>query len=509
MFNVNRDRHKDRVISFLPLIIALGVLFILFEAVAIFYDVFFITSLVLVSAMLFSLSLLAFDVRWFVLLLLILCGFQADYPFYITNIEPLGSTAFGRILFVDIGIISYLLKRFLRYPSQLRRVTLARTLKLQISYFFATLIVFEVLSLVNAVYFDVGAFQVLSSLRVFAVMAIVIDFARTEKDIWWIVKGMMVAYAINVIFAGIQLLNGGPLGLSHLGETQIDFRAHVDIGGYIEGVYVSGFTGGPYSLAGYLVLILPLIIAQVFTKGLNHKGLIIAQLGYGVVLLILAGSRGALLAFVLSVIAMGGMLLLRGDFKLRFDIIAGFLALLMLIGFLFGERIYLRFFVSNALESATTRMLYMQVALNVIGQNPLVGVGIANFAPTMAGSSTIFSVYNLWAAYGRPVHNVVLLWTAETGIPGAAFLLLCWFWALRVTFGLFMKPGLNPSLRYLALGLFTSFVGIIIHAQSDIIFRGAVVFMYYGVYLGLIGALALLVSSARHQRLYTEETSVK
>lgn len=468
--------------------ITLSLFVLVVVGVATRYDVLPIVSLALIVLTVLVFLVLNLDIRWFVLMLIIASGFQADYPIYRTSIDPLGSTAYGRILAVDFGIVLYFLKRSTyRFPGRPAGIFQHGVPKVIIPYLFAGLIAWEVLSLANSVYVDVSLFQILSSVRVLLCMVIVLDFVRAENDIWWVVKGLLLIYLVHTVFAGIQLLNGGPLGLSVLGETQVDFRGRIDIGGVVEGVYVSGFAGGPYSLAGYLVLILPLLFSLLFIREWAHRRLIAIMFGWGILLLILTGSRGALIGFASSIAAMVTAMVIQGRLKVRISTMAGILVMLMIVGFLFGERIYLRFFVSNLTESFGVRTLLTQEAFEFAAQNPLLGVGIGNFSPLVAGESYLFG------PSGRPAHNMIALWLSEIGFPGALLLVACWLWALFVSYRLFRSPSIiGAPLSFVGLGLFGSFVGVIVHAQTDIVFRNAVIFLQYGICLGLTAGLVRL-----------------
>jgi hypothetical protein len=465
-----------------------------------------VTALFLVVATAMLLLLAAgVNIRWFVLALIIFCGFQADYPLYQVTFEPLGSTAYARILLVDIAIVFYVWRRSISATGYVESAGKRnkRILGLPIVYLFLGLISWECLSLITATYRDVSVFQIISSMRVFAVMCVVVDYARQESQIKWVVIGLMIVFMINSGYSVIQLINGGPLGLSALGETLTTFRANIRIGDEIEGVFVSGFTGGPYSLAGYLVLLIPLLMVLALSGDFIPKLLAIFFLGFGLILLALIGSRATLVATAFELIFIYYVFFIRRRFHLRmkYRYLIGALVVILCLTAVYGERIYLRFFVSNTVDSADDRLELINAALEMGRNNPIFGIGIGNFSPIVAGTNLLFG------PNGRPVHNMIMLWMAETGYAGALLLIGCWLWALLTSYRLAIKSSLPKSLRLLSIGLFSGVLGLVIHGQLDIVFRHAVVFTHYGIFLGLIGALSLIAANNRSkQRVLREAT---
>jgi O-antigen ligase len=207
--------------------------------------------------------------------------------------------------------------------------------------------------------------------------------------------------------------------------------------------------------------------------------------------MVLIGSRGALVAFVLGLVLMLIVMVFNRMLKLHVGVIGAFFVLILVAGVLFGERIYLRFFVSNSVESFGGRVELMQSAIDFAITNPLLGLGIGNFSPTVAGANLLFG------PAGRPVHHVLLLWLAETGFPGAAFLLMCWGGTLVILLWVVFSSKISPSHIYLTVGIVGGIFGMVVHSQSDIVFRNAVIYCVYAVYLGLTGSIFLQMKALK------------
>ena len=114
-----------------------------------------------------------------------------------------------------------------------------------------------------------------------------------------------------------------------------------------------------------------------------------------------------------------------------------------------------RFDVGSGLtdQSLNLRVFYNQVALNLIGKSPILGVGVGNFVWTFQNS---YHLAESWMY--QPVHNIYLLIGAESGILGLlAFLVFLFFilkniWRFRRDF--IISCFLSLVTCFLVLGLF-------------------------------------------------------
>lgn len=185
----------------------------------------------------------------------------------------------------------------------------------------------------------------------------------------------------------------------------------------------------PNVLGGYLAILLPGIIQsasrrinnpirQPADQSSNRKQKIIRILYFlsivlGTITLILTFSRSAWVAGIIGICSMNYVLWKEKMIK-RFPVIYNTIPIILLI-------LLLLFSVHANDESVVVRSQLNASSLAMWRQYPLFGVGLGNFLvrlPDFLPSRTIFFL--------QPVHHVYLLFLAETGITGAAFLI----WAI-------------------------------------------------------------------------------
>lgn len=77
--------------------------------------------------------------------------------------------------------------------------------------------------------------------------------------------------------------------------------------------------------------------------------------------------------------------------------------------------------INFADEAVVQRAILIDSSIKMIGQRPLLGVGLGNFLPTLATVQKPLSTFT----YLQPVHNIFLLVAAETGLIGLSVFL--WF----------------------------------------------------------------------------------
>ncbi|WP_179061022.1 O-antigen ligase family protein [Pseudomonas taiwanensis] len=88
-------------------------------------------------------------------------------------------------------------------------------------------------------------------------------------------------------------------------------------------------------------------------------------------------------------------------------------------------------FVNAPESSTTTRLLLANIAIKMLGEHYILGVGWNNFIYAMP----FYDDFGVYRYFQHPVHNMVLLIASETGIIG----LLAYFSILLSTYGLYKK----------------------------------------------------------------------
>jgi O-antigen ligase len=196
------------------------------------------------------------------------------------------------------------------------------------------------------------------------------------------------------------------LGYLLLGETTIrssSFIAKTTVNGEVRPLPY-GTTPHPNVLAGFIafgVLILTLIIYKQHTRLLSLKNifnhLIPSLMFTGIIFL--TQSTSALLGLIIGLFLFPGYKILR---KYLIPIVIIFLALALL--------------VATTIESTSVsrRLGLAEISLQVILHHPIYGAGLNNFTQIMDQYGFIPGT----TRFLQPVHNIYLLYLAETGLIG-------------------------------------------------------------------------------------------
>ncbi len=176
---------------------------------------------------------------------------------------------------------------------------------------------------------------------------------------------------------------------------------------------VRGTIGYPNQFGAWLALIIPVAVSLFIFELKGRRKLLYGGAAFlGILGLLLSFSRSAWAGLLGSGFILIVLLAKRRLLKARY-VLALFVACLMVIALVIGfwDTIVLRF------ETGATgkwRLVMMDIAGDIIKDNPLFGVGLMNY------KFHSIEHFHFW----HPVHNTYLRLAAETGIPGLLFFLL-------------------------------------------------------------------------------------
>lgn len=114
--------------------------------------------------------------------------------------------------------------------------------------------------------------------------------------------------------------------------------------------------------------------------------------------------------------------------------------------------------------AARVRIPLAEVALNIIGHHPWLGIGLGNY--TMAAPDYDTTPEGISYEFPRPVHNEFLLIAAEQGLPVLSLFLVILFYVVIQLFRL-SQSRTDPILPYLAIGLLGTILAWSISRQLD------------------------------------------
>jgi O-antigen ligase len=241
---------------------------------------------------------------------------------------------------------------------------------------------------------------------------------------------------------------------------------------------VGGTVGSPNGCAGYITMLLAPALSVLFSKYRQSlKLLAVLAFFMGGFALVLTFSRGGWLASFISVTLLLGF----AARKIRIPrwILFSAVAAILIAGIAFKGAISDRLTNSDR-GAAESRIPLMHTALEMIADNPILGVGVNNYPVRMQEYATP-DVKWLYA-----VHNKYLLDWAEMGIGG--LVALVWFLIVVVRRGFQSWKAADPYLSPIAVGLTAAMIGTMLHMMFEL-YRDALI-----VWVG-----AALITAIWHQ----------
>ncbi len=289
----------------------------------------------------------------------------------------------------------------------------------------------------------IGGIAIYMLVKAFLFYFYAINNITTRKQMKAIITFLTIGIAIQGAIGMGQKMVGGSLGLLRLGESIKSFDNNIYGMGRIVGTYFSSNRYG-----GHLVLVLPLVINMV----MNVKVIKERYIYLGVSILATAGlffslSRSSWLGLIISIIAM--VLVLAKRRKISAKFMQSFMIVSILIIVLIIANWNILEYRFDRGSDGTHRMTMIRIAINILSENPIFGVGLFNYQ---------FHSYDLFK-FWHPVHNTYLRLACETGIFGLILFLWFVYYALREAYrGTKIK---DQFLSATALGAFGGLVAFL------------------------------------------------
>ncbi|RKY81886.1 hypothetical protein DRQ07_02855 [candidate division KSB1 bacterium] len=281
------------------------------------------------------------------------------------------------------------------------------------------LIVMSVLSMSRAVSYNYSFYELIEIVKACVVFLFLANYCSKENNYKFVIIFIMIGLGIEIFFVVIELITGSLnipiLGLSGTEISVVQAEKYYRAGGTF---------GGANGLAWYLDVILPLALALTFYKIKSFPRFFSFLLTVGGIgILISTFSRGGWAGFLI-----GAFIVLMYYLKTASVLkkILTVILVLMIISSLFlliittdnpvKDRL-----TENDKNSAYVRIPLMEIAFAIIRANPVFGVGLNNY--TLVHQNYDFGVDKITHYYPVPVHNFLLQFAAETGLPGLFFFL--------------------------------------------------------------------------------------
>lgn len=332
----------------------------------------------------------------------------------------------------------------------------------------ATYTAIVLLSIVVARSWLLAVFEINFAVQALLLYMFLAHAIQRREDLLFILKLLILGVGLQAAIMVALKATGGYLDIGIL-------SAEPDIYGRL-----SGTVGGPNQSADFLAMGIALALSVLLTP-LPFR---LKSIGVGTALmaapaLFFTGSRGGWLAFAIAAALIGLVAWRRGWLPVYVPFVTALLAAAILIP---TWPYIMDRFLGDDNGSAEARLPLMRMALQIIRDHPLLGVGANNYVLVLPNYLT--SDFSLeWI---EVVHNRFLLIWSEAGT--GALLAFVWFLLDTLYRGWRVIQANDPLFSPLALGLVSIIIGWIVHMQVAL-FHDNVQVMALSVASGLIVAM--------------------
>ena len=321
------------------------------------------------------------------------------------------------------------------------------------------LIVMSSFSMLAARNITLSLFDIVMYVKMLIFFLYLANNIRDSQDVRLVITALLFGLVLESGVMVAQYYSGSALGLVGTEELS-NFVAYKREARMV--LRPGGTVGNVNGFARYLGFILPIASILMLTTRERKMFLLslFAALG-GLIALILTQSRSVWGAFLIAMMAGMVFVLLRHLVTLRTLKRIG-MALLLIAGlsFFYGETVYNRL-TGDDHGSAKSRLTTARVALDIINDHPVLGVGVNNYDSYIREYWRIEDPFTKIAV----VHNNYLLILAEIGLIGfAAFL---WLLAALLVRTMTAMRCRVKFFREVAVGLFVSVICFLLASLAD------------------------------------------
>lgn len=238
---------------------------------------------------------------------------------------------------------------------------------------------------------------------------------RTRRDLALVIGMLFIVAVVQFAVSALQWRTGSSLGLGFLGEEQ-------ELG--VRSLDASDIPrpSGTVVHADFLASLVAPIALLAFALSVEVRrrpwirAVCLAAMAIGAATVVIAQARAAMVGFGVALVVLGGWYVVRGLIPLR--VVAAGSGVLLLTALLFGGdiggRLLGNFGTDQFQREVRSRIELNELALDIIADHVVVGVGLNNFERVQDGYDRFGLIFET-----HPVHNLYLLLTAETGVVGA------------------------------------------------------------------------------------------
>lgn len=327
---------------------------------------------------------------------------------------------FGTTLRLFVQLINFSLLAFLFLKNYGLSISEYPKLPKSLIYFLCIYYIAMIIPAIFSQHFFAGL-AMIGRQTVFFIIAYI--FFSFLKDINY-VKAIIISLIIVTTIIAFSSVYQFYLGGFNLVDTALGIRHRI-----------ANIVGNPLKAATYFILILPIVLTFGFSNKYKKNKLLLLSISFILIIgLFLIVSRSAFLVIFLSM-----MFIIYQMNKKWFKKFIFIMILTTMVFFLIEplyETVSLFFQIKFGLSQ---RDYFWQMALNVIKDNPLLGIGpgsfryeVFNYSPVLLNSWPGRVIIDLYLATegANPSHNIFLMFASDMGIPGIVaifYLVLLYF----------------------------------------------------------------------------------
>jgi putative inorganic carbon (hco3(-)) transporter len=485
-FISNFDKQSTKQIA---LLMAAGILAGLYAVVVTSIDNYRIMLLFVAAPTAFAALALKGASRIYLIVLVISLSFGARFRFGGAEFRQGGAEA--ALAPLDFPMFGLLLLWLIQFVTRKQKLAFRIT---GVGLAFVLFVTAHIISVVAAYDSNLALLELIRLIKMGLLILIIRHCIRTENDLSLALSVLLGMLIVQGTLAITQSFFDTSFGLGFLGETDSYFTEQ-------QGTFVVGRAGGtlghPNVLGYFFEMTLPIALAVFFwCKRGKLKVISFCAVGLGLFGSFLTYSRATWIAVLIGlfVVILATMLLQRQHWGRNLIYMALVLLGVTAVGFIFKDSIIQRLEVFGS-ASWNFRLQTFELAWNMIQARPLFGIGANNYlaAIPMYNYAGITSL-----AEQAIVHNILLLFTAETGLFGLiTFIILL----ATITHRTYRTVKAGPTMAVAtAIGILAGIIAIMAHSMLDWLFRFDPVYTLFWFNVGLLLALANISIQATRDR---------
>lgn len=366
----------------------------------------------------------------------------------------------------------------------------------QISLPFFFLLSMATLSMASAPFPKLSLFEIVQVFKMYLGFLYIANNIKSKKEIQFVIAFLLLGLFLESLLGLAQYKFDRPLVPSILGGPE-SLRS-IRLGKPLS--RISGTWASYNDFAWYLTFILPISMSLLFSRirGI-YKSMCGLTLVAGIGALICTLSRAGWFSFVIAalVVLLLNFAKTRGKTGLN-NFATSIFAILIIISIIgtvnpqFLNIVNRRTF-SDDYDAARSRIPQMQVALNIIKTNPLLGVGINNYTEVMHDYDT--TDIKLTSITRHQVHNIFLQIAAEMGIVGLAIFI--WLVLMVYKEGLSYIKSSESTMSGIVIGIIAGTTAFLIHGLVDAASLGNQLFLIFWFFTGIVIAIRKIELEAK------------